>query len=57
MLLGKNDILDDDMKDVVCGMEVQGNGKLKSTRNGKAYYFCGDACKAKFEKNPGQYAR
>ena len=43
------------MKDVVCGMEVKENERLKSVRNGRAYYFCSDACKTKFDKNPERY--
>ncbi len=43
------------MKDVVCGMEVEKNEKLKSVMNSKAYYFCSNACKAEFDKNPGKY--
>lgn len=43
-------------KDLVCGMKVK-----KSTAaavyeyKGKKYYFCAEACKEKFEKDPEKY--
>jgi len=30
--------------------------KIKSEYNGKTYYFCNQACKATFDKNPIRYA-
>jgi len=44
-------------KDPVCGMEVDEN-KAAATANykGKTYYFCAQACKRAFEKNPEKYA-
>ncbi len=45
-------------KDPVCGMEIE-EKKAAGTIDykGKTYYFCSPACKAKFEKTPGQYAK
>ena len=43
-------------KDVVCGMAVDpATAAGKSEINGKMYYFCSTACKAKFDANPQQY--
>jgi YHS domain-containing protein len=43
-------------KDPVCGMDV---GKEKAvattTYKGKTYYFCTEACKRAFEKDPEKY--
>jgi Cu+-exporting ATPase len=45
-------------KDVVCGMQVDpAKAAATSQFNGKTYYFCSPSCKAKFEGNPGQYAK
>ena len=43
-------------KDPVCGMEV-GEAKATATSvyHGAAYYFCGKACKATFDKDPVKY--
>jgi len=43
------------VKDPVCGMTVDEKGPLKSAHEGKSYVFCSASCKAKFDKNPGQY--
>ena len=43
-------------KDPVCGMTVDEKAPLKSTHDGKNYVFCSASCKAKFDKNPGQYS-
>jgi RND family efflux transporter MFP subunit len=45
------------VKDPVCGMDVD-PGKpdaIKSTYNGKTYYFCSRNCKKSFDENPGKY--
>jgi Cu+-exporting ATPase len=42
-------------KDPVCGMTVDEKASLRSMYEGKNYVFCSAACKAKFDKNPGQY--
>lgn len=45
-------------KDPVCGMQIDpDNAAGQSTYQGKTYYFCSPACKQKFDKNPGQYAK
>jgi len=35
-------------------MEVNSKA-IKSTFKGKDYYFCSDACKRKFDKDPSKY--
>lgn len=44
------------VKDVVCGMEIDLDSAAgKSEYQGKTYYFCGQGCKAAFDKEPGRY--
>jgi YHS domain-containing protein len=42
--------------DPVCGMEVETENTAKATYKGQTYYFCSEDDKAKFVKNPEQYA-
>ena len=43
-------------RDVVCGMQVDpAKAAGTSEVNGKTYYFCSKACKAKFDANPSHY--
>jgi YHS domain-containing protein len=43
-------------RDVVCSMQVDpAKAAGKSDYNGKTYYSCSKACKAKFDANPRQY--
>ena len=43
--------------DPVCGMEVNDQkSTLQSPYLGNTYYFCSEACKTKFDKNPQEYA-
>jgi RND family efflux transporter MFP subunit len=46
-------------KDPVCGMDVDESKATalgrKSESLGKTYYFCADACKQQFDKNPDAY--
>jgi YHS domain-containing protein len=42
--------------DPVCGMEVEMANAPTTTYKGKTYYFCSEDDKAKFLKNPEQYA-
>lgn len=45
-------------KDVVCGMQVDPTKAAGSSQyKGKTYYFCSNGCKAKFDANPGQFAK
>lgn len=44
--------------DPVCGMEVDENKvpqNLRSEHLGHFFYFCSQACKDEFERNPQQY--
>jgi Cu+-exporting ATPase len=44
------------VKDPVCGMDVETADAAGHTKYaGETYYFCGLACKEKFNKNPAQY--
>jgi YHS domain-containing protein len=44
--------------DVVCHMQVDpAKAAGKSEYNGKTYYFCSNGCKAKFDADPGKYAK
>jgi P-type Cu+ transporter len=44
------------MKDPVCKMMVdETKTKLKSEHDGKAFYFCSAACKARFDNDPHRY--
>ena len=43
--------------DPVCGMKVDDQKPtVQSTYEGRTYYFCGQACKGKFDEDPQQYA-
>ena len=43
--------------DPVCGMKVDDQkAASQSTYEGNTYYFCCEDCKAKFDKDPQQYA-
>lgn len=42
-------------KDPVCGMEVDPAKAPKSEYHNKTYYFCSEACKREFEKNPQRF--
>lgn len=44
-------------KDPVCGMEVDPANALKSTYEGKDFFFCCETCKTMFDKEPQEYAR
>lgn len=42
--------------DPVCKMQVANNeAKYTTTHDEKKYYFCSQACKDEFEKNPSKY--
>ena len=45
-------------RDVVCGMDVDPQRAAATSQyNGKTFYFCSQACKARFDANPAQYVR
>lgn len=44
-------------KDVICGMKVSEDTELKSSFQGKSFYFCSEQCKETFDKNPLKYSR
>lgn len=45
------------VKDPVCGMMIDSNSAAGSSEhNGTRYYFCGAACKTKFDADPMKYA-
>lgn len=44
--------------DPVCKMTIdEKTAAGKSDYKGKTYYFCCDACKTKFDANPGAYVK
>lgn len=46
------------VRDVVCGMDVDPNtGPATSEYQGKTYYFCGPACKKRFDADPARYVK
>ena len=48
--------MDARVKDPVCGMEIEkGAAKGPVEHMGKAFYFCSEGCKEKFEKEPMKY--
>ena len=56
--LPKNTLAGAMEKDPVCGMEVRPGQAVGGTSEyeGKTYNFCSSECKAKFDKNPKQFA-
>lgn len=45
------------VRDPVCGMEIEGTAAAGTTRHdGRTWYFCSEACQAKFLGDPGLYA-
>jgi YHS domain-containing protein len=43
-------------KDPVCGMAVdEKRSNLRSEHDGTFFYFCSEACKAAFDKDPHRY--
>jgi len=45
-------------QDQVCGCEVDENAaQFKTEYQGKTYYFCTEACKAKFEAHPDKWSK
>lgn len=43
-------------KDPICGMQVdEKKAAATLTYKGKIYYFCAEACRRAFEKNPEKY--
>jgi YHS domain-containing protein len=44
-------------QDPVCNMDIdESKAEYISHYNGKKYYFCSDACKESFDKEPERYA-
>jgi YHS domain-containing protein len=44
------------VKDPVCGMEVdEQKAAATAVYHGQTYYFCAQACKTAFEKDPSKY--
>jgi YHS domain-containing protein len=45
-------------QDPVCHMDIdENNAEYISHHNGQKYYFCSDACKESFDKEPERYAK
>ena len=44
--------------DPICGMQVdKAHAAGHSVYNGEDYYFCSAGCKAKFDRNPGEFVK
>lgn len=43
------------VKDVVCGMSVDGESAISLRHVGQQFYFCSDYCRRAFEADPGKY--
>jgi len=44
------------VKDIVCGAALEPEREtIHIEYGGQLYYFCSDACKARFERNPGDF--
>ncbi|MFP3045052.1 MAG: YHS domain-containing protein [Thermocladium sp.] len=43
------------IKDPVCGMDVDSSTQYKSLFKGQVYYFCSRECKRKFDASPEKY--
>jgi len=46
----------DKAKDPICGMMIAKDKAIKHTHEGADYYFCADACLAKFKADPKKFA-
>lgn len=45
-------------EDPICGMVVEPKtAEFWTVRGGQTYYFCGEVCKDKFEKEPAKYLK
>lgn len=43
-------------KDPVCGMTVdEKTAKFRSAHDGRVFYFCSEACKESFDKDPHRF--
>lgn len=47
--------MSDQVKDLVCNMDVDPKKALKKTYKGKDYYFCGPSCEWAFDNDPKQF--
>ncbi|WP_152987735.1 YHS domain-containing protein [Aquabacterium parvum] len=45
-------LLDDEVKDPVCGMTIRQQSALTESYAGKMFFFCSERCKAKFLLSP-----
>ena len=44
------------IEDPVCGMQINiDTAPAKTELDGEIYYFCSEACKEAFERNPNKY--
>ncbi len=47
--------MSENVKDVVCGMDVTTDSQFHLEHMGETYYFCSDSCQHKFETDPHAY--
>jgi len=56
MLRGREvDEMGEQVKDPVCGMNVDADSAVTSEHMGKTFYFCAQGCKEKFDQAPMNY--
>ncbi|WP_330863550.1 heavy metal translocating P-type ATPase [Aquabacterium fontiphilum] len=48
-------LLDDEVKDPVCGMTIRQQSALTESYAGKMFFFCSERCKAKFLSSPDRF--
>ncbi len=46
-----------EIKDPVCGMNVNPGSAVRHEHGGKTYYFCSAHCLSKFRAEPGKYTQ
>jgi len=48
-------MMSENVKDIVCGMDISTDTEFHLEYDGTIYYFCSDACQHKFETDPHAY--
>ncbi len=50
------DAMTEQVKDIVCGAALEPDREtIHIEYGGQLYYFCSEACKTRFERNPGDF--
>ena len=48
-------MMSENVKDIVCGMDISTDTEFHLEHSGRVYYFCSDACQHKFQTDPHAY--